>query len=191
MKRTVFKETKSMIRKRLLNLLRNQKEEDRVRKSRVIFDRLFALPEFQRSQTIHFYASFDGEVETFEMMRQAQKLGKKIVLPATIKNQKKIVPFIIEDLEKDLKVGSHGIKEPRGMALKSLDLNDIDLVIVPGVAFDRQYNRLGRGAGYYDRFLSQIPTDTPTIGLAFDFQLVERLPQQKKHDIPVTRIIVN
>lgn len=180
-----------MIRKRLLNLLRNQKEEDRLRKSRVILKRLFALPEFQRSKTILFYASFDGEVETFEMMKQAKKLGKKIALPTIIKNQKKIVPLLIEDLEEDLTVGSYGIKEPKAKSPKNLEINKIDLVIVPGVAFDRQLYRLGRGAGYYDRFLSQIPTDTPTIGLAFDFQLVDRLPQQDKHDIPVTRIIAN
>src|SRR5947208_1207727 len=96
-KRTVALETKSMIRKRLLNLLKNQKEEDRVRKSRVIRERLFALLEFQRSTTILFYASIAGEVETFEMIRQAQKLGKKIALPTVIKIQKKIVPVFVED----------------------------------------------------------------------------------------------
>ena len=180
-----------MIRKRLLTLLRKQKEEDRRRKSQVILDRLFALPEFQRSRTIVFYASFDGEVETFEMMKQAKKLGKNIALPTIKRDQKKIVPMLIEDLQKDLSVGSYGIREPKGSHLKPLDLDDIDLVIVPGVAFDRNNNRLGRGAGYYDRFLSQLPTEIPKIGLAFDFQMLDSLPQQAEHDIPVSRIIVN
>ena len=175
----------------MLNLLRNQKEEDRLTKSRVIQERLMAIPEFQRSRTILFYASFDGEVETFEMMRQAQKLGKRIALPTIIKNQKKIVPTLVEDVKKDLTVGSYGIKEPKGAAGKPLEISDIDLVIVPGVAFDKKHNRLGRGAGYYDRFLSQIPSEIPTVGLAFDFQLVDRLPQPKKQDIPVSRIIAN
>ncbi len=64
-------ETKTAIRKRVLNLLRNQKEEDRLRKSLVILERLFVIPEFQCSKTILFYASFDGEVETFEMMKRS------------------------------------------------------------------------------------------------------------------------
>ena len=65
------------------------------------------------------------------------------------------------------------------------------MVIVPGLAFDKHNNRLGRGAGYYDRFLSTLPTDIPTVGLAFDFQIIDRLPQQKEHDIPVSHVLVN
>ena len=179
-----------MIRKRVLNLLRSQKEEDRVKKSRVIRDRLFAIPEFQRSRTILFYASFDGEVETFEMMRQAQKLGKTIALPAIRKDQKRIVPSLVEDLQADLTDGPYGIKQPADSAPKSLDMKTIDLVIVPGVAFDGNNHRLGRGEGYYDRFLSGIPGGIPTVGLAFDFQMVPQLPRQD-HDIPVSRVIVN
>ena len=155
----------------------------------MIREKLFALPEFQRSRTILFYASFGGEVETFEMIKQAQKLGKKIALPTVIKHQKKIVPVLVEDLETGLTVGSFGIKEPKDTLLP-LELKKIDMVIVPGVAFDKHHHRLGRGAGYYDRFLCQFPTETSIVGLAYDFQLVDRLPPQI-HDIPMTHIIAN
>ena len=64
------------------------------------------------------------------------------------------------------------------------------LPVVPGIAFDRQRYRLGRGAGYYDRFLEMLPRDIPSVGLAFDFQLVDCLPHHQ-HDIPVSHIIVN
>lgn len=156
----------------------------------MIQQRLFTTPEFKRSQTVMFYASFDGEVETIEMMKQAQKLGKKIALPAIVKNPKAIVPAYVEQLDQ-LKEGPYGIKEPHGSPGAYLDSSQLDLVIVPAVAFDRGNNRLGRGGGYYDRFLSEIPATLPTIGLAFDFQIVDRLPQLSHHDIPVSLVIAN
>ena len=183
--------SKSALRKKILNLLRSQKEEDRFRKSKVIQKKLFATPEFKNAKTILFYASFDGEVETFHMMKQAQRLGKKIVLPRIIKDQKKMILSSVDNLEKELVVGPYGIKEPRRHALRSLHLEEIDLAVVPGVAFDRSNNRLGRGAGYYDRFLVNFHSDIPTFGLAFNFQIVSRLPHQKRHDIPVSRVIVD
>ena len=65
------------------------------------------------------------------------------------------------------------------------------MVVVPGVAFDKKNNRLGRGKGYYDRFLKMLPFSTPTIGLAFDFQIVENLPVKEPHDVPVSQVIYN
>ena len=179
-----------MLRKRLLNLLRNQKEEERISKSRLIKNRLFATPEFQRSRTVMFYAAFDGEVETIEMMRQSQKLGKRIVLPTVIKDQKRIVPVKVEQLS-ELQDGPYGIKEPVGNPDARLDLKELDLVIVPAVAFDKDNNRLGRGGGYYDRFLSGLPSSVPTFGLAFDFQVLNHLPELSSHDLRVSRVIAN
>ncbi len=149
------------------------------------------MREFVEAKIILFYASFDGEVETSEMMKQAQRLGKKIALPASIKAQKKIIPTMIENFEDDLHAGAYGIKEPRGLQSKALDSRQIDLIIVPGLAFDRENNRLGRGAGYYDRFLRDIPAGIPTFGLAFDFQIVDRLPHLDAHDIRLSCVIVN
>lgn len=181
--------SKWVLRKIILNLLRSQKEEDRLRKSRAIQKKLFSTPEFQNANIILFYASFDGEVETFHMMKHAQRLGKKVALPKIIKDQKKIIPFLAEDVEKGLIEGPYGIKQPNRRILRPLPLKEIDLAIVPGVAFDRNNNRLGRGAGYYDRLLARFPLTTPTLGLAFDFQIVDSLPHHKNRDIPVTRVV--
>ncbi len=185
------KKFKNIFRKKILKLLKGQKEEDRLTKSRVIREKLFAIPEFKKAKTILFYASFDGEVETFSMMKQAQKLGKSIVLPRILKDQKILILSLVKNLTTNLTKGPYGISHPKLAALKVLNPNDIDLAIVPGVAFDSFNNRLGRGAGYYDRFLSQLPKEIPTIGLAFDFQVVDRLPHQESHDIPVTCVITN
>ena len=181
---------KTIIRKEFLELLRNQNQKDRLNKSRVIQKKLFETPEFCAAQTVMFYSSFDGEVETFEMMTQAAQLKKKVVLPIVMRDQKKLIPTVIEDLAK-LKTGSYGIQEPEHDARALLDVEDLDLVIVPGVAFDKNNRRLGRGAGYYDRFLKDLPSDTPTFGLAFDFQVVDCLPYSQAHDIPVKRVITN
>lgn len=183
-----MQDTKSTLRKKFLKLLRNQEEEERVIKSRAIQKRLFAMPEFQRAQHILFYASFDGEVETINMMQEAQRLGKKIVLPIILKDQRQIIPSLVENLSQELKEGPYGVKQP----LKEcrLDLTKIGLAIVPGVAFDKRNHRLGRGAGYYDRFLKTIPPEIPTVGLAFDFQILDRLPHQE-HDIPVSFVLTN
>lgn len=153
--------------------------------------KLFSLPEFQRSHTILFYASFDGEVETFKMMKQAHQLKKMIALPLIIKDQKEILPRLVPDLNKGLYSSAYGIRQPRDEHSEGLKLEQLDLVIVPGVAFDKQNYRLGRGQGYYDRFLSRLPSDIPTIGLAFDFQIVDCLPHLQEYDRPVSRVIVN
>ena len=174
-----------------MKLLRSQSQEDRLKKSRVIADKLFSIREFVKAKIILFYASFDGEVETFEMMKQSQRLEKKIALPASIKIQKKIIPALIENLEEDLQTGAYGIKEPRNFQSHSIDFRQIDLIIVPGLAFDREHNRLGRGAGYYDRFLREIPSSIPTFGLAFDFQIVDRLPHLDAHDMKLSQVVVN
>ena len=180
-------ETKDALRKRILHQLRHQKEEVRIEKSRVIEAKLFAIPEFQRARTVLFYASFDGEVETFAMMKHAQALEMTIALPTILKRQKTITPIAVGDL-KALTEGPFGIPQPP-LADHPLATQSLDLVVVPGVAFDKANNRLGRGAGYYDRFLGELPPGIPTVGLAFDFQIVERLPQLASHDHPVSRVI--
>lgn len=186
------KETKRILRKKLLNLLRTQKEETRLKKSTIIREKLFALPEFQKADTILFYASFDGEVETFEMIKQAQKLGKTIALPKIIHEKKHFVPVRVDNCDTDLAKGTFGIKEPKTAGdNRQLDIKDIDMVIVPGLAFDADNNRLGRGGGYYDNFLAQLPSGRPTVGLAFDFQILDSVPQQDGYDIPVSRVIAS
>lgn len=183
--------SKKLLRERILTLLRNQKEEERLNKSLVISNKLFQMQEFQRAETILFYASFDGEVETFEMMKTAQKLGKTIGLPAIMRSEKKIIPTRVASLEMDLEAGPYGIKQPKIDSSEALKNDCLDMVIVPGVAFDKENNRLGRGGGYYDKFLSTIPSRVPTVGLAFDFQIVDSLSFKEEHDMPVSSVLAD
>ena len=181
---------KKNIRKRIVQLLKGQKEDERLRKSLVILERLFATPEFQSAKTILFYASFQGEVETFVMMRRAQLLGKRIALPMILKEEKTIIPAVVENLDDDLAPGPYGIPQPRTDKTKTIEPGALDLLVVPGLAFDADNRRLGRGAGYYDRFLSGISNRIPSVGLAFDFQMVKSLPYQP-HDAVMSHVITN
>ncbi|OGX36284.1 MAG: 5-formyltetrahydrofolate cyclo-ligase [Omnitrophica WOR_2 bacterium RIFCSPHIGHO2_02_FULL_52_10] len=182
---------KQIFRERILTLLRNQKEEERLAKSLAIKDKLFQMREFQKAKTILFYASFNGEVKTFEMMSEAQKLGKTIGLPRIAEDKNDFIPLAVVSLERDLELGAYGIKQPKSNPARVLNKDSIDLVIVPGVAFDQNNNRLGRGGGHYDRFLAELPPDIPTVGLAFDFQIVDDLSSQEGHDMPVSCVLVN
>ena len=180
---------KQTLREKLLGLLKNQKEEIRRQKSRLIQERLFKTPAFQAAKTVMLYCSFDGEVETVDMIKQAKKMGKQIAVPVTMRTEKKIIPSFVENIEEELPEGPYGIKQPKQESQRFVDNDRLDLVVVPGVAFDRRNNRLGRGEGYYDRFLKLLPSTTPTIGLAFDFQLVDALPGLEDHDVPVSLVL--
>jgi len=176
--------TKREIRSKIFLKLKTQKEEDRKKKSSIIKDKLFRLSVFKRAKRVMFYLSFDGEVNTQEMIKEAIKLGKIVAVPVCrgtrIMKACRLFP------RTRLIKGRYGVKEP---AIKRfVKLEDLDLVIVPGVAFDRPGNRLGRGKGCYDYFLRKLPKRIPSIGLAFAFQILPSLPATSE-DVSVKRIL--
>jgi len=178
---------KGSLRTHYLRLLKEQNKEDVLRKSALIAEQFWQLPSIQAAKSILFYASMPGEVDTLLMIEKACFLGKRVALPIVEKNQRKLIPTLISSM-KDVHKGTYGIHEPLLDLDKALALKDIDAVIVPGLAFDRQNHRLGRGAGYYDRFLSSLPQNVTTVGFAFDFQLTENLPYEA-HDIRLSQVI--
>ncbi len=184
-------ESKQEIRTKILTLLRNQEENKRITKSLAILEQLFDLSVFKKSNSILFYASFDGEVETFEMIKRAKQSGKKIGLPRVLVNEGRIVPVQVDSLNVGIEAGPYGILQPLDKENNSWQIQDIDMIIVPGVAFDQKNNRLGRGKGYYDRFLKSVSAEVFTVGLAFDFQRVDNLPFIEEHDIPVSQVLTN
>jgi len=177
--------TKQKIRSKILLKLKKQKEEDRSRKSFIIKEKLLKEPSFKKAKRVMFYIAFNGEVETQEMIKEAKKLGKIIAVPVCVKNRISLRPALFKS-HAHLKKGPYGVSEPvvRGY----IDLKDLDLVVTPGLAFDRKGNRLGRGKGYYDRFLKQIPKDTPSIGLAFRMQILPKVPITSS-DVSVSKVL--
>lgn len=164
-------------------------KETRQQKSRLIKDKLLALNLFQSSSTIMFFLSFKSEVDTFPIICRALKMGKRVVVPKTVPAEKKMIPSLLSDLKADLEPGLKGIMEPKMSLLRPVAAQEIDLVLVPGVAFDRAGNRLGYGGGYYDRFFPLLRQNTPLVALAFEGQLVNEVPTgpyDKKVDLLIT-----
>ncbi len=177
--------TKAQIRSKILLKLKTQKEEDRNRKSKLIQDKLLRNKVFRKAKIVMFYIAFGGEVNTEEMIKEAKKIGKLICVPICRKDKETMQPAILEDHAK-LKVGPYGVWEPVAETL--VQPADLDLIITPGLAFDKKGNRLGRGKGYYDRFLSKLSNRAPSIGLAFDFQILPLVPTTC-YDVSVKKII--
>ncbi|MBF0485944.1 MAG: 5-formyltetrahydrofolate cyclo-ligase [Candidatus Omnitrophica bacterium] len=182
--------SKNELRQSILELINQQKEEELVFKSRIILDKFLALPVFKKARVILFYASLKGEVDTWGLIEKALEFKKSVLLPLVQKEKKAIIPVEIKSVN-ELKKGAYGISEPCFSPNRVLKPSTIDLVVVPGMAFDHNNNRLGRGAGYYDRFLKELPPKTPTIGLAFDFQVVSSIPGKEAHDQPVSLVLTN
>ena len=178
---------KGSLRTYYLKLLKEQNKEDRWRKSLGIAGQLWQLPAIQQARSILFYASMPVEVDTLLMIEKAIFLGKRVSLPIVEKNKAKLIPTLISSME-DVHKGAYGINEPFLDPDKSVLLKDLEVAVVPGLAFDKNNHRLGRGAGYYDRFLSTLPETVTTVGLAFDFQLTESLPIEA-HDRRLHQII--
>lgn len=178
---------KSDLRKIILNRLKTQKEEERHRRSLAIRRKLLAMPEFRHADVLMFYVSKDGEVETRPMIEAALVRGKVVLVPVIKVRKRKMVVSEIMDPNKDLVEGPYGIYQPKAH-MKVYHPRSIDLAIVPGIAFDKEGNRLGRGMGYYDKFLAGLRKGIPRIGLAFKFQVVRRLPTLS-HDQPVTVLL--
>ncbi|MGV8982553.1 5-formyltetrahydrofolate cyclo-ligase [Clostridium sp.] len=156
--------------------------------SNKIVETIIELPEFISSKSIMLYLSFKSEVNTYDLAKWCLDNGKKIIVPYCIKETKEIIPFEIHNLTTDLAKSSFGIMEPKYDLLKPFNIEDIDFIIVPGVVFDEHCNRIGFGAGYYDRFLPKKLKTTPTIGIAYDYQVVSKIPTGI-YDVPLDFII--
>ncbi len=142
-------------------------------KSITIFNIINSLPEVRLANYILSYWSLNDEVHTHDWNKKQLLLNKNILLPSVKDNDLEIRYFEGED--KMTIKEPFGIKESTGKILN--DLSKIEVVLVPGLAFDEKFHRLGRGKGYYDRFL--VKTNALKIGICFDFQLYKHIP----HDI--------
>lgn len=149
-----------------------------------------ALPEYVRARTVMYYIDVRSEVRTRHALPAALAQGKKIVVP-WCNAHGELELFHLENME-ELAVGMYKILEPkqelRSLPAKQVAATDLDLIMVPGVAFDRTGARMGHGKGYYDKLLQHARPDAPLVALAFECQLFQEIPTAP-HDIFMDLII--
>ncbi|MFH1539031.1 MAG: 5-formyltetrahydrofolate cyclo-ligase [bacterium] len=167
-----MKTLKEQLRHECISRRDAQSKEEIEEKSGRIASRLRSLPEYEAAHTVLFYASFRSEVATGAMIENAIEEGRKVCLPRVDGASKDLDIFWVKDPEADLAPGAWDIPEPRPDVCEKVPPEEIDLAIVPGVAFDREGNRLGFGGGYYDRFIPKLRDGTPKAGVAFDLQVI-------------------
>jgi 5-formyltetrahydrofolate cyclo-ligase len=157
--------------------------------SEAIRRRLLASGEINDAATICSYVSFRSEAQTLPLIESLLARGKRVVVPLTRVSERRLDLVAINDPANDLVPGYCNIPEPRESLLPGhlVDPQDLDLIILPGSVFDLRGGRFGYGGGYYDRLLAQVP-GAGRIALAYELQVVERLPLAK-HDELLDRIV--
>ena len=168
----------------------NRKEQsDKDGVSNEIVGRFMDLSEYVAAQTVMFYIDVRDEVRTRHALPEAIQGDKRIVIPYCVDGELEL--FHLESMD-ELAVGMYKILEPkaelRSVAAKRLQPADLDLVMVPGVAFDRKGGRTGHGKGYYDKLLEHARADAPLIALAFECQMFPEIPCGA-HDIYMDKVV--
>lgn len=153
-----------------------------VKADTIICAKVMERPEWKKAEIVCLYFSRPEEVDTKPLLAAALNEKKRVVFPRIEKEQ--LVLHEVCSIRSFVK-GKYGILEPK-KSTPVIDPVSIDIFIVPGVAFDENGNRLGRGKGYYDRLLAGI--DAPKIGLAYSFQIVAKLPRSS-YDVPMTIVV--
>ena len=151
---------------------------------------------WQEAQSMMGFAPLPEELDIWPLVKEAHAAGKKVILPRFAPASSAYEACVVRDLERDIEVGHFGIREPRSGCPHFAD-NRLDLILVPGVAFDLGGHRLGRGKGYYDKLLAALQARLrrgralPTIcGVAFDEQVVEQVPAEA-HDVHMDCILTS
>lgn len=163
---------------------------ERHEKSRKIADKLFRLDAFKTARNVCTYVSMPAEVDTTLLIDEIIGMGKRVLVPLTNLENKELKVYEINNRRDCLRPGTLGILEPDQDKCPEAATKDIDIVLVPALLFDRGNNRLGRGAGLYDRFLAGLPARVQKIGLAFSFQVVPQLPTHP-HDVRMDQVLTD
>ena len=160
---------------------------DRALKSEKIVERLLSLPAFKDANAVMLFVPMPDEADVAPVISEALKLGKIVLLPKCDPKKREIVICRIGSMS-ELALGHYGIMEPK--AVKPFPPERIDFLLVPARAFDERGNRLGRGAGYYDKFMDSAVPQAVRCGVAFEEQVLPDIPHDE-HDLPVHILVTD
>ena len=174
---------KAELRKKILQEMKALSQEQKQAMDRVLTERFLQHPFYQEAKTIATYLSFPHEFQTQELIEQALKDGKKVLIPKTYPKGR--MEFVVYNPQQLVKT-SFGLLEPQG-DLEVVKPSQIDLIHVPGLAFTREGYRIGYGGGYYDRYLENFAGQS--LSTIYPFQVQEF--NLEDHDIPVQEVLVD
>ena len=174
---------KSELRKQVLQEMKALPREEKQFIDQALTERLLQHPFYQEAKVIASYLSFSHEFQTQELIEQALKDGKKILIPKTY--PKRRMDFVVYDPQQLVKT-AFGLLEQQG-DLEVVDASQIDLIHVPGLAFTTEGYRIGYGGGYYDRYLKHITGHT--LSTIYPCQIQDFIPEN--HDIPVQEVLID
>lgn len=176
---------KAAIRKRLREIVAALSETERHQKSITACSLVAASPEFAAARVVMLFLSTPHEIDTASLALKSWQAGKTVVVPKVSWDQRRMLPVEISSLTTSMTTSGPGVREP--VAGQPIPVGFIDLVIVPGLGFSSDGHRIGRGMGFYDRFLAQPEFLGVSCGLAFDEQIVPELPVLD-HDMPLSML---
>lgn len=180
--------TKESIRKEMMRIRGDLDADTLKHKSHQIALNLFAVKEFELSRHVLFYMALEKEVQTREMIERSLAKGKKVYVPVVFKEDRALGITELVGLNIGFKKGPYGVCEPEAKYLNIVPVAVVDFVVAPGLAFDFKGGRIGYGAGYYDRLLMSLSPDVQRVAVAFDFQVLDSIPQGDS-DVPMHKIV--
>jgi 5-formyltetrahydrofolate cyclo-ligase len=179
---------KQQLRQQIQKLLAAMPPQQRAEKSKKACRNLISTPQFKSASTIMIYLALPHEVDTSEIILCAWQMQKTVVVPKISWQQRHMIPVQINSLDTGFSTDVKGLRNP--ITGLPVPFGEIDLVVTPGLGFDRNGNRLGRGGAYFDRFFANKELKAVRCGFAFNEQVVEQLPVTE-HDEPVDLIVTD
>lgn len=173
--------SKRILRSRLVAQRSSMPPDEALRRSADVQENVRQVPGWQELRTVLVYLPFQNEVDTWELIHELWGRGASTLAPCCRPECPGEMDFYQFRSLQDLRPGSYTIPEPDPGLCPLVDVRNCECILTPGVAFDRQGFRLGFGGGYYDRLLALTEKNVQTIGLAYDFQIMETLPREP-HD---------
>lgn len=179
---------KEHLRLKLKKCLGELSAEKKAEKSKKACQALIATPQFQDASVVMMYLSMPQEIDTSDAILHAWQLSKIVVVPKILWNDGHMLPVRINSLEAEFTIGVSGLRNP--VKGEPMPFEEIDLVVAPGLGFDKNGNRLGRGGGYYDKFFAHHRLKAQKCGFAFTEQMVADIPVNE-HDVSVDFLVTD
>lgn len=178
-----------MLRKSMKKTRNSISESEKLNLSKLVFSKLEASNDYKNASSIFVFVSFASEIFTHDFIKNSIKNSKKIYIPYIDKDKNIMYATKLEKFE-DLELGFYNILALPKEKILLADPKNINLIIVPGLIFGKNFYRIGYGGGYYDKFMSQNNITAKKVGICFDFQLIEHV-EHEAHDVQIDRIITD